>query len=90
MLESNLPPSAPNDQSGDCPHRSRAYYRQPWASGGGFHVVEACVNCGANVRGAGRWVPRSEVLALGLDAARLPLASSRQRPDQADLFGGLQ
>jgi hypothetical protein len=88
-MASNLPPSAPNDQPGDCPHLSRAYYRQPWTSGQGEHVIEACIRCGANVRGPGKWVPRSEVLALGLDVGRLPLASARQRPEQPDLFGGL-
>lgn len=38
-----------------CPHKDTAFWRR------GPHIMERCSTCGANVRGAGRWVPKVEV-----------------------------
>ncbi|HEY7427432.1 MAG TPA: hypothetical protein VH682_24575 [Gemmataceae bacterium] len=72
-------------EHGPCLHSSRAYYRQTWSNGNGQHVIEACVRCGANMRGSGRWVPRAEVLAVGIDVDLLPLAPAK-REEQLPLF----
>jgi len=71
-----------------CPHSRRGIYRVPWASGGGEHLVELCEECGANVRGAGVWVKRSEVR----DPASVPLAPgktvSTKQPSLFDAIDG--
>jgi hypothetical protein len=70
-----------------CTHPSRAFHRKPWASGGREHVAELCVCCFANTRGAGVWVSRRELAALGIDVRQLPLAPSKQeRAVQKSLF----
>ena len=68
----------------ECSHESRAFFRQPWSTGDGQHVLEACTSCGANVRGPGVWVPRSEVLASGQNPDQLPQVPSR--PQERSLF----
>lgn len=45
-----------------CPHKQTAFYRHPM-NDGRYHIAEHCVECGANVRGAGKWVPAREVAA---------------------------
>lgn len=53
-----------------CSHPETALFRHPFASSpDSFHVAEHCLKCGANVRGKGAWVPRSEVEG---DPAALP------------------
>jgi len=44
----------------DCCHAFTEFGRVVFR-GGGFHLVERCKVCHANVRGAGVWVARSEV-----------------------------
>ncbi len=65
-----------------CQHPRTQLYRRPHA--GGEHVVELCQDCGVNVRGRGRWVPRREVP----DPAALPLApAAAGQPTLFDLGG---
>jgi hypothetical protein len=61
-----------------CQHLQTRIYRHPFANGRGAHIVELCEGCGANIRGSGRWVRRSEVIERGLDPDALPLTTSRQ------------
>jgi hypothetical protein len=69
-----------------CAHAHRRIYRVPWRTGQGEHLAELCSDCGANVRGAGVWVPRAEVPG---DPAALPVAPGRMTTSrQLSLFDG--
>lgn len=39
-----------------CAHPRKGFRRKPFANGGGFHIVELCLVCGENVRGAGTFI----------------------------------
>jgi hypothetical protein len=55
---------AARDKRGRCPHFSTRVYRKRYrrADGtSGEHLLELCLVCGTNARGAGRWVARAEV-----------------------------
>jgi hypothetical protein len=72
-----------------CPHLRRQFYRVV-ARNGREQVTEKCLDCGGNPRGAGVWVPRSEV---PVDPDTLPLladyrqaAAAPGRPVQRGLF----
>jgi hypothetical protein len=60
-----------------CPHRRTELFRLPFVVGDrhSYHVVELCQDCRRNVRGAGQWVPRSQVP----DADRLPVLPRRRK-----------
>jgi hypothetical protein len=71
-----------------CPHMRKQFGRVLCADGR-TQVLESCLDCGANARGPGVWVPRSELRTPPED---LPLvADYRRRPAppgnrQGDLF----
>jgi hypothetical protein len=64
-----------------CSHLRRQLYRQPFIrrdSSPGEHIVEKCLDCGANARGPGVFVPRAEVA----DPSALPVLPGRQAAAQ--------
>ena len=44
----------------ECEHRIVGTFKQTWENGKGYHRVERCLDCGANVRGPGIWVPKDQ------------------------------
>jgi hypothetical protein len=50
------------DASAKCSrfHARRRFYKHTLSGGGGYHIIERCDLCGANVRGTA-WVSRSSV-----------------------------
>ena len=58
------------------------WFRLPFRSGGGYHLLEWCRLCNSNARGAGRWAPRH---ACPHDPDGLPSSASgsRRRPASA-------
>lgn len=53
------------------------FYRKPWATGGGFHVVEICTACGGRAAGSNSvYVPFPQVRAAGYDPDTLPLLTT--------------
>lgn len=44
-----------------CAHRHTRIYRHTFDPARAPHLVERCVDCGTNARGAGTWVPHAEV-----------------------------
>jgi hypothetical protein len=80
----------PNRAYTSCRHDNTQIYRQPFADGGGAHLIELCLDCGANPRGPGRWVPRSEAITRGLDPDALPIAPNSERAQQPSLFDGAE
>jgi hypothetical protein len=70
-----------------CSHPNPQFCRQPWTAGSVSDIVQRCPACGVNVRGAGVWVPREEVVAAGQDPDQLPTWEAR-RPEQDPLFPG--
>ena len=65
-----------------CQHPRTRFYRRPHARG--EHLVELCLDCRANVRGPGAWVPRREVA----DPQALPLVpAAAEQPTLFDLEG---
>jgi hypothetical protein len=69
-----------------CLHPGKAFYRKPWRTGTGCHVLEWCPTCRANVRGAGIWVGDAELIALDLDRNTLPVLPDAS--PQPGLFDG--
>jgi hypothetical protein len=75
-------------KSFECTHPRREFGRV--LHDRGEHILERCTDCHVNVRGPGRWVPRSEVR----DPDALPVfqdlrtSAVRGGPAQRDLFGG--
>jgi hypothetical protein len=60
-----------------CPHRRTGLYKIPFVVGerASYHIAQLCLDCGANARGRGVWVPRREVA----DADRLPVRPRRPK-----------
>jgi hypothetical protein len=83
-VERTLMDTAP--RPGRCRHERSQFVRVVIADGR-TQIMERCLDCGANARGLGRWVPRAE-LALPLEA--LPLLTDLRKRDrcQPTLFGG--
>lgn len=69
-----------------CAHSQTEYGRVVFA-GGGYHIIEYCLACRANVRGPGVWVPRAE-LDLNLDHLNVysDRRSSEEKGEQKTLF----
>jgi hypothetical protein len=72
----------PDKAGSPCPHPDRGFFKYPFRVGDGFHVIEWCPACRRNVRGGSTWVPRPEVVALGIDPAGLPLLPGKATPPQ--------
>lgn len=70
----------------ECEHKDRELARVIMRDGRS-QVLERCKECGANVRGSGKWVPRSEV---PVNLETLPVAkdnrSAVDRGEQPTLF----
>jgi hypothetical protein len=62
-----------------CRHERTQYLRRTYARRDGVqgeHVAEVCIACGANARGPGQWVGRTELLAAGIDPELLAVMPS--------------
>lgn len=57
-----------------CSHRYTRMYRHVFDPARPPHVVERCVECGHNPRGAGTWVPHAEVGGAVADLPEDPFA----------------
>jgi hypothetical protein len=72
-----------------CPHLRSAFFRHPFGDGRSYHLAEHCLDCGVNVRGAGVWVPRQELLETQHlnDPGQLPVwDAAGSRVDGPSLF----
>jgi hypothetical protein len=47
-----------------------------WASGGGQHVLEVCVECNKNARGSAIYVRKNDQILVGVDVNELPVWSN--------------
>jgi hypothetical protein len=75
--------------SGSCTHTDAGLYRVMYADGRGYHVAQMCPDCRENTRGPAVWIPRSEVVASGIDPESLPVWRRAPKQKEATLFDAL-